>query len=352
MIGYDVVKATGDVKAVNTAAARVEVKQDNKPASVAQPKKKYGEEQQQERSMKELMIKRVGAEEHSAISQVLTLQQEQFAKQVQELHSISQRQWQHVSRTLFPYLESFRPALSSPSAASTLFNSQEQQRAAVSAMNQAVSAMNMQPNWWHDPMKVMGIQHMPSLVHASQSGSQMQPSSQMESTMIGSHHPSLFSGGQGGSNQERETNNDSRQRMHASSSGRHESSVNVEGGKAVAQGGGAGVKRQQQSQDQSKRSHKRQKEGQGHQHSLASKSNRGGFEASQEKGPVSCPTPKVATPQSAIDILLALSEATSTENQASQLRAQSNNHSQTQLAGTSERISAFNENKGSKKQQQ
>ena len=40
--------------------------------------------------------------------------------------------------------------------------------------------------------------------------------------------------------------------------------------------------------------------------------------------PVSCPKPKVATPQSAIDILLALSEATAGDNAnaASQLRKQ------------------------------
>merc|ERR1719263_766713 len=40
---------------------------------------------------------------------------------------------------------------------------------------------------------------------------------------------------------------------------------------------------------------------------------RDSLESNQAKGPVSCPKPKVATAQSAIDILLALSEATSAE---------------------------------------
>jgi len=340
----------------------------------AEPKKKWQPQEQpqpqqqnpgppvntttSDKNLKDLVKKRLGSEEHSAISQVLSSQQDQFQQQVQELHSISQRQWQHVSKTLFPYLESFRPKLSSAqtaTAASPLF-SHEHQKAAAVAMNQAASvAMNqaanaaMQKNWWHDPMKVMGIQNVPAFVHASQSN-QMQASgsNQMESTMIGSHHPSMYSAGQ----QQRQ------QMPPASSSGWHESSA-VTAHHPQAQRAkqkrhnGDGLSQDPNGGPQGKAS-KRQKDGRAHhRHSLTGKSNRD-LDTSQAKGgPLSCPQPKKATPQSAIDILLALSEATSADREkgASQIKAQSQNHSQTQLAGAAERIAAKKENEKDKKQE-
>jgi len=405
--------AQGDEEATTTVAVSPQGKVN------AEPKKKWqdkDEKQQQKnnnatagnggKTFRELMIERVGSEEHSAISQVLSSQQEQFQTQVKELHNISQRQWQHVSKTLFPYLESFRPASlssgQSATGASPLF-SHEQQKAAVAAMNQAASVMNAQSasgsakNWWHDPMKVMGIQHMPAFVH---SGSmQASGSNQMESTMIGSHHPSaMYSAGQGHhqsqqGQQSQQRGGGSEQMPLASSSGRYaDASASHAQGK---RGHGSLSQEPNQQAPGANKSQKRQKsdhhqhhsgpQGGQQQHSLAGKgiSNRdqvgggGGLnhhhhpqqqqlQMQQQipvKGPVSCPQPKVATPQSAIDILLALSEATSpTENNNNTNSNQASNRGSlegakktapqaktTRLAGEAERLSSKNGDKKARK---
>ena len=340
---------------------------------------------------KEAMKKRLGEEEHTAISQVLSMQQEQFEQQVQELHTISQRQWGQVSRTLFPYLESFRPVPSggalNPTAASPLFAaptvSDQQQAAAVTAMNQAAAAMNAQAGqaWWQDPAKVMGMKVMPSLVHASVSN-QMQNSSQMESTMIGSHHPSqLFSqqqqhqGGQSSAATAVRTAG-SHQRAGPSGAGscargfgdagthgnnRHSGvgshQTQGQGGSLSALAGhGHGVKRSLSSRAESEdapatananagaklaetKAPKRQREaGPGPsgapQHPSSAPRQPGDFDGTHTTTKVAAPKPKVATPQSAIDILLALSEAsTGDAKAASQLRNQQHQIHPTQSKG-------------------
>jgi len=336
----------------------------------ATPKEGAGTPQRQQGqggppSKLETMRKRLGDEEHSAISQILNMQQEQFKQQVEELHTISQRQWKHVSGTLFPYLESFRPALSSPAATIPLFanlpNPQQQQQqqnqaegpSGTGSGSGAASAVN----WWHDPMKVMGLQQMPALVGSMQPVLQ-QTSSLMESTMIGSHHPSLFAGqppqqsaGHGGTGSEMHSQ---RQMPLASSSGRNPAAAEsgaqaVSGVKRQHWGGGATTeslgggqhlsaasKRQKeghQHQEQQQQQQQQRGHHQHHQHqALASKGYRDSLESSQAKGPVSCPKPKVATPQSAIDILLALSEATSAEGSRKASQASKGQQSQTGAA--------------------
>jgi hypothetical protein len=372
--------AQGDEEATTTGVA----------AAMMTPKKKWQEQEEKRnnnnnagggKTFRELMIERVGSEEHSAISQVLSSQQEQFQTQVQELHSISQRQWQHVSKTLFPYLESFRPAsLNSGQAAtgaSPLF-SNEQQKAAATAMGQAASVLSAQNasnavagNWWHDPMKVMGIQHMPAFVH---SGSlQASGSNQMESTMIGSHHPSAMYSDQGQNQnaynsqpkqQQRGAVAGADQMPLASSSGRYSESASQ-----AAKRGHSSLS-QDPAANKSSSQNKRQKSGQPpsgsscptgaqqqqqQRHTLAGKGINNNMrdqlvpqELQMPKAlPVSCPQPKVATPQSAIDILLALSEATPTENNTNTNKPHS--QSRTQLEGEMERISAKNEDKKARK---
>lgn len=326
------------------------------------------------------MKKILGEEEHTAISQVLSMQQEQFEQQVQELHTISHRQWGHVSRTLFPYLESFRHgpggASLNPAAASPLFAatamSDQQQAAAVTAMNaQAGQA------WWQDPEKVMGMKVMPSLVHASVSN-QMQNSSQMESTMIGSHHPSqLFSkqqhqqqqGGQSsaatalgttGSHQQVGPSGAGSCAQGFGDAGTHGNNRHSGIGSHQTQGqagplsglGGQGIKRSLSNRAQSEgalitttandgaklvegKALKRQREGSeptGPVQQPSSTSRATDLDGSLTK--VAAPKPKVATPQSAIDILLALSEAsTGDAKAASQLRNQQHQIHQTQSKG-------------------
>lgn len=405
----DEAMAQGDEEATTTGV----------DAATMTPKKRWQEQEEKRnnnnnnnagggKTFRELMIERVGSEEHSAISQVLSSQQEQFQTQVQELHSISQRQWQHVSKTLFPYLESFRPASlnsgQSATGASPLF-SHEQQKAAATAMGQAASVLGAQNagnqavagNWWHDPMKVMGIQHMPTFVH---SGSmQASGSNQMESTMIGSHHPSAMYSGQG-QNQTAKQQQQQRgagagagadQMPLASSSGRYSESASQaakRGHSSLSQDPAANKpssqsKRQKSDQPPSGGSGPTGAQQQQQRHSLSGKGIGNSMrdqlvpqELQMPKAlPVSCPQPKVATPQSAIDILLALSEATPTENTttatttnqgsnrgsgsglevaarkptAPNQSTKTHSQSRTQLAGEAERISAKNEDKKARK---
>ena len=292
------------------APAPVEAKAEKVPPAAAtaqQPPAKRADAElkdaaRTETTSKKLLRNRLGGGDYSAVSQVLSLQQNQFEHQVQELHHISQRQWQHVSRTLFPYLDNFRPtasgAASNPTNASPLFASMAgtnpgdaKEKATSSAQP---GSLPSQTAWWHDPMKVMGIPHLPSLVHTSLGNEMPQSSSQMESTMIGSHNPSLLSaGGQqgaGGRSFGEEAGakvvvgqGEERQHTHhqtCSVRGKNDAKEPVPGSKRAADEtrGPEGEGRQ-----------KRQREG-------VSDSN------------VSCPKPKVATPQSGVDILLGLTQ--------------------------------------------
>ena len=119
------------------APAPVEAKAEKIPPAAAaaqQPPAKRADAElkdaaRTETTSKKLLRNRLGGGDYSAVSQVLSLQQNQFEHQVQELHHISQRQWQHVSRTLFPYLDNFRPtasgAASNPTNASPLSTTTE-----------------------------------------------------------------------------------------------------------------------------------------------------------------------------------------------------------------------------------
>ena len=298
------------MRGATDAPAPVEAKAEKIPPAAAaaqQPPAKRADAElkdaaRTETTSKKLLRNRLGGGDYSAVSQVLSLQQNQFEHQVQELHHISQRQWQHVSRTLFPYLDNFRPtasgAASNPTNASPLFASMAgtnpgdaKEKATSSAQP---GSLPSQTAWWHDPMKVMGIPHLPSLVHTSLGNEMPQSSSQMESTMIGSHNPSLLSaGGQqgaGGRSFGEEAGakvvvgqGEERQHTHhqtCSLRGKNDAKEPVPGSKRAADEtrGPEGEGRQ-----------KRQREG-------VSDSN------------VSCPKPKVATPQSGVDILLGLTQ--------------------------------------------
>jgi len=282
-------------------------------------------------SSRSILLKRLGEEEHTAISQVLSLQQGQFDYQVQELHHISQRQWQHVSRTLFPCLENFRPALSgvggvNPSTASPLFSaggSSNLMQAAQDQKTASPAVSNQGGAWWHDPMKVLGMQHLPSILQGSMS--LPQSSSQMESTMVGSHHPSL-NVNPGVDHHQQQQQDLSRQQESSiglvnpismtGSKNLLDASEPSEAAKRPRPVAGVGESSKNHLPDQQNPREKRLKEG-GFQRVVgATIAKSEGAELTQQM-PLSCPKPKVATPQSAIDILLALSDTATGDANAS-----------------------------------
>ena len=243
---------------------------------------------------RETVRKRLGDEEHAAISQILSLQQEQFEQQVRELHILAQREWSQVSQALFPYLESFRPVASggalNPTAASAILAAAANGDPQHAALNQAVAEMNTMAQagqaWWQDPAKVMGMKVMPSLVHQA---SVSNHSSQMDSTMIVSPHLSqLFSQQQQQGGQPSDA--------AAAIVGRHQMAGPV-GARSLGdarQAPDAGIAPIQS---------------QGHHQNADGSSSAAARRVADGHAKVAAPKPKVATPQSAIDILLALSEA-------------------------------------------
>jgi len=198
----------------------------------------------------EVIREKLGGEEYEAVKSCLESQSMQFKQQVRELHVLSRRQFNIMSPYLF-YNRSLDEETKEDMVAFASKDSGVQVKPSPSqnfekAAAQASSAKVANVNWWQDPMKVFGM-HSPPLMTNVKEGSMS--SSKMESTVIDSTHPSLYSSGLGG----------------------------------------------QRSIPQRPKSSKRSRD------SLGEDSNTGLQQPA-------CPAPKKATPQSAAGILLALSE--------------------------------------------